>query len=118
MACADSPNATMMQALRPIGNLGRQKIGESEAFVLAFAQIPGHDSLNSIVDLGSHQSSTPSRGIAWIEQSTHKILQMRRRFYELTREHFPKQSGGHRMTLARQTLHSHLFSPHFRNSLG
>jgi hypothetical protein len=66
----------MMKALRPIGYLGRQKIGESEAFVLAFAKIPGHDSLNTIVALGSPQSSTPSHSIAWIEQSTHKILQM------------------------------------------
>jgi Protein of unknown function (DUF3738) len=65
MACADSPNATMMQALRPIGNLGRQKIGESEAFV------PG--ALSKTVrwspdDVGSSDASLPSLFTALQEQ--------------------------------------------------
>ena len=56
--------------------LGRQKIGKRETFVIAFAQMPEHDHLNTVVAYGSGQCSTPSQGIAWIDQSTHSILQM------------------------------------------
>lgn len=56
--------------------LGQQKIGKHDTFVIAFAQNPGHDRLSTVLESGSGQCSAPSQGIAWIDQSTYRILRM------------------------------------------
>jgi len=56
--------------------LGQQKIGKHDTFVVAFAQNPGHDRLNTVVDFGQGQCSTPRQGVAWVDQSSYRILRM------------------------------------------
>ncbi len=56
--------------------LGRQKIGNRETYVVAFAQNPEHKSLDITVDSDYGLCSTPNEGVAWIDQSTFRILRM------------------------------------------
>ena len=56
--------------------LGRQKIGDRETYVLAFAQIPGRTRLRTVVHAHSDRCSTFLQGVAWIDQSTFRIIRM------------------------------------------
>lgn len=56
--------------------LGQQKIGNRETYVLAFAQIPEKTLLNTFVDSGYGRCSTAVQGVAWIDQSTFRIVRM------------------------------------------
>lgn len=56
--------------------LGQQKIDKHETFVIAFAQHPGRERLNTIVDAPAGPCTVPSQGIAWIDQSTYQIVRM------------------------------------------
>ncbi len=56
--------------------LGRQKIGNRETYVMAFAQNPEHKRLDTIVDSDYGLCITPNQGVAWIDQSTFRILRM------------------------------------------
>ncbi len=56
--------------------LGEQKIDKHDTFVIAFAQNPGRDRLNTIVDSPTGPCSVPSQGVAWIDQSNGQILRM------------------------------------------
>jgi hypothetical protein len=56
--------------------LGEQKIDKHDTYVVAFAQNPGRERLNTIVDAPTGQCSIPSQGVAWINQSTYQIIRM------------------------------------------
>ena len=56
--------------------LGRQKIGDRETYVLAFAQIPGRTRLRTVVHAHGDRCSTYLRGVAWIDQLTFRIIRM------------------------------------------
>jgi len=56
--------------------LGEQKIDKHDTYVVAFAQNPGRERLNTIVDAPTGQCSIPSQGVAWINQSTCQIIRM------------------------------------------
>jgi tetratricopeptide (TPR) repeat protein len=56
--------------------LGRQKIGDRETYVLAFAQIPGRTRLRTVVHVHGDHCSTDVQGVAWIDQSTFRIVRM------------------------------------------
>jgi lipoprotein NlpI len=56
--------------------LGRQKIGNHETYVLAFAQTPGHTHMDTVVHTPSGPCLTYSQGVAWIDQSTFQIVRM------------------------------------------
>ena len=56
--------------------LGKQKIGDRETYVLAFAQIPGQEGLRVVVNSSYGRCTTPTQGVAWIDQSTFQIVRM------------------------------------------
>jgi tetratricopeptide (TPR) repeat protein len=56
--------------------LGLQKIGDRETYVLAFAQIPGRTRLRTVVHAHGDRCSTYLQGVAWIDQSTFRIIRM------------------------------------------
>jgi hypothetical protein len=54
--------------------LGEQKIGNYETYVVAFAQIPGHTHMDTVVHTPSGGCSTYSQGLAWIDKTTYRIV--------------------------------------------
>jgi hypothetical protein len=56
--------------------LGEQKIGNRETYVMAFAQIPGHTHMDTVVHTPGGGCSTYSQGLAWIDESTYRIVRM------------------------------------------
>lgn len=56
--------------------LGQQWIDNRETYVLAFAQIPAQVGLGAVIESSYGPCSTPMQGVAWIDQSTFKIVQM------------------------------------------
>jgi hypothetical protein len=56
--------------------LGKQKIGNHEDYVVAFAQIPGHTHMDTIIHTPSGGCSSYSQGLAWIDESTFRIVRM------------------------------------------
>jgi hypothetical protein len=57
--------------------LGEQKVGGHETYVVAFAQIPGRTHMDTIVHTPGGSCSTYSQGLAWIDESTFRIVRMR-----------------------------------------
>jgi lipoprotein NlpI len=57
--------------------IGEQKIGNRETYVIAFAQIPGHTHIDTIVHIPTGGGcSTYSQGLAWIDESTYRIVRL------------------------------------------
>jgi hypothetical protein len=56
--------------------LGEQKVGNRETYVVAFAQIPGRTESTTVVTTPTGGCSTYSQGIAWIDESTYRIVRM------------------------------------------
>ncbi len=56
--------------------LGEQKIGNHETYVMAFAQIPGHTHMDTLVHTPGGDCATYSQGLAWIDESTFRIVRM------------------------------------------
>lgn len=56
--------------------LGEQKIGNHETFVVAFAQIPWRTHMDTIVRTPTGGCATYSQGLAWIDESTYRIVRM------------------------------------------
>jgi hypothetical protein len=56
--------------------LGEQKIGNRETYVIAFAQIPGRTHIDTMVRTPTGGCSTYSQGLAWIDESTYRIVRM------------------------------------------
>jgi hypothetical protein len=56
--------------------LGEEKIGSHETYVVAFAQIPGRTHMNTVVHTPSGGCATYSQGLAWIDESTYRIVRM------------------------------------------
>ena len=44
--------------------------------MVAFAQNPGHNRLSTVLESYEGPCSAPSQGVAWIDQSTYRILRM------------------------------------------
>ena len=57
--------------------LGRQKLNDRDAYVIAFAQQPAKARLNGTFKSGSLSLTTFSQGLAWIDPSTHQIVRLR-----------------------------------------
>jgi hypothetical protein len=56
--------------------LGQQKVGNHETYVVAFAQIPGRTHMDTVVHTPTGGCATYSQGLAWIDQSTYRIVRM------------------------------------------
>lgn len=56
--------------------VGEQKIGNRETYALAFAQIPDHEDLRTVIESSYGHCSTLIQGVAWIDQSTFQIVRM------------------------------------------
>jgi hypothetical protein len=56
--------------------LGRQKIGNYETYVLAFAQIPGVAHLDTVVGAAYRRCATHVQGVIWIDQSNYHIVRL------------------------------------------
>ncbi len=56
--------------------LGRQKISGRNAFVMAFAQIPGKARFTGNFLLGSNSGTMFSQGVAWIDTATYQIIRL------------------------------------------
>jgi hypothetical protein len=56
--------------------LGEQKVGNRDTYVVAFAQTPGHTHIDTIVHTPTGGCATYSQGLAWIDQSTYRIVRM------------------------------------------
>jgi hypothetical protein len=57
--------------------LGEQKIGKREAFVVAFAQIPGSVNLPAMMVNGGRNIPILFQGVAWVDQEDFRIIQLR-----------------------------------------
>jgi hypothetical protein len=57
--------------------LGEQKIGKREAFVVAFAQIPGSVSVPVMMVNGGGFVPILFQGVAWVDQEDFRIIQLR-----------------------------------------
>jgi tetratricopeptide (TPR) repeat protein len=56
--------------------IGEQKIGNHETYVVAFAQIPGRTHMDTVVHTPTGGCSTYGQGLAWIDESTFRIVRM------------------------------------------
>jgi len=56
--------------------LGRQKIGSHQTLVVAFAQIPGLNRMQTVIDSTYGVCAAASQGVAWIDASTYQIVRM------------------------------------------
>jgi hypothetical protein len=56
--------------------VGLQKIGNRETYVVAFAQKPERERLRTVLDTGTGRCSTSIQGLAWIDQTTYRIVRM------------------------------------------
>jgi hypothetical protein len=56
--------------------LGEQKIANHDTYVVAFAQIPGRTHMDTIVHTPAGGCSIYSQGLAWIDESTYRIVRM------------------------------------------
>jgi hypothetical protein len=56
--------------------LGEQLIEKHETYVIAFAQKPQNTGLRPVINYSSGQCTTPLQGIAWIDQSTFRIVRL------------------------------------------
>jgi hypothetical protein len=56
--------------------LGEQKIGNHETYVVAFAQMPGRTHMDTVVHTPGGGCATYSQGLAWIDESTYRIVRM------------------------------------------
>ncbi len=68
--------------------LGEQKIGKREAFVVAFAQIPGSVNVPVMMVNGGRFVPVLFQGVAWIDQEDFRIIQLRTDILE------PRQEAG------------------------
>ena len=58
--------------------LGEQKIGPRDAFVLGFAQRPGHVTFTTVMNgTGGHEVDMLTQGILWVDKHSFQILRMR-----------------------------------------
>lgn len=56
--------------------LGEQKIGNREAYVVAFAQIPIENHLHTVIESPYGHCSSSLQGVAWIDESTFQMVRM------------------------------------------
>jgi len=56
--------------------LGRQNVNGRNAFVVAFAQIPGKARINGNFQTGPTLATTLSQGLAWIDPDSYEILRL------------------------------------------
>ncbi len=56
--------------------LGEQKIGNRETYVVAFAQIPRRAHMETFLQTPTGGCATYSQGLAWIDESTYRIVRM------------------------------------------
>jgi tetratricopeptide (TPR) repeat protein len=56
--------------------LGRQRIRDRDAYVVAFAQVPGRSRMYGTFKAGNEMRETYFQGVAWIDATNHQILRL------------------------------------------
>jgi tetratricopeptide (TPR) repeat protein len=56
--------------------LGRQRIRDRDAYVVAFAQVPGRSRTYGTFKVGKETRETYFQGVAWIDATNHQILRL------------------------------------------